>query len=236
MWLPLSSCSIGFLYSSDLRSLGMQNTVICLTSLPVSKMTSPFRTLLLHTPMVYLLFPCSVVVSDIVSAGTHPYFVYQESVLSLSAKDGELFYEAMLDIVRCFEHTYPHAVMSTVSIPSRTSHIPKDCLPRMPSVLPPELLEHIFSISDATEWLVSCLVCHAWCFAASWYSHTAIVFCMNTDWQHWDRSPEGKKDAELYAFAMEFIMVCITFRWCFPVWIHRVTYVNWPLMPVPFFF
>ncbi|SJL05832.1 uncharacterized protein ARMOST_09168 [Armillaria ostoyae] len=148
--------------------------------------------------------------------GSHPYFVYQDSVLSLSTSDGELFYDSMVDIVRRFECMYPHAVMTKISIPRRANRIATNRLPRTLSLLPPELLEHIFSVSGLSELLVSRLVCHAWCFAASRYSHTAVVFRMNADWQYWVCSPEGKKDAELYAFAMEFIMVYVAFKWRFP--------------------
>ncbi len=167
--------------------------------------------------------------------GSHPYFKYQASVLALSESHSDMFYVAMLDIIRRFKCKYPHAVMSKLSLP-RYALLSGGKRPHEPSMLPLELLERVFLVCGSKEQLVSRTISCDWCYTASRYTHCTLVFRMNADWQYWVRSPEGKKDAELYAFAMEFVSIYIAHKWHFPAWVCSVSYENWPAMPVPFFY
>lgn len=100
---------------------------------------------------IILLF-CSVChVSHAVSTGTHPYFVYQESVLALSDDDGEEFYASMLDIIRHFECKYPHAVMSKTSLPRYVSLLSNSTRHYKPDRLPLEILERVLLLCAHKE-------------------------------------------------------------------------------------
>ncbi|PBK59901.1 hypothetical protein ARMSODRAFT_1070889 [Armillaria solidipes] len=150
---------------------------------------------------------------DIIDAyndGSHPYFRYQASVLALSDADGEKFYASMLGIICHFECKYPQAVMSETSLPRYGSLLSAGVLHHDPDPLPLEILERIMLLCAQKERLVSR--------------------------SYWANGPECKKDAELYAFAREFVAVYIAYKWRFPAWVRSVSYVNWPATPVPFFY
>ncbi|KAK0449814.1 uncharacterized protein EV420DRAFT_1646814 [Desarmillaria tabescens] len=184
----------------------------------------------------YVPTAVSPTLSEHLLKGTHPYLKYQESVLSLCDEDGEQFYGAMLDIIRHFECMYPHAVASAISLPSSVSLTVPGTRSHIPGVLPLEILERILALCGKAERFSARSICRDWCFAASCYTHHAIVFRMNTDWQYWVNTPQGKKDAELYAFAVEFVVLHIVYKWRFPLWVLSVSYFDWPTMPGPIFY
>ncbi|KAK0495508.1 hypothetical protein EDD18DRAFT_1106140 [Armillaria luteobubalina] len=145
--------------------------------------------------------------------GTHPYFKYLSSILALSDADGDSFCGAMMRILQRFENKYPQVVVSNIALPSASMPESTGERSTLWGRLPQELLERIMSFCSTYDLKVSRFVCREWCFAASRYSHAAIVFRMNTNWQFWVCTSEGKKNAELYAFAAECIVFYIASKY-----------------------
>ncbi|KAK0472916.1 hypothetical protein EDD18DRAFT_1117933 [Armillaria luteobubalina] len=147
--------------------------------------------------------------------GTHPYFKYLSSILALSDADGDSFCGAMMRILQRFENKYPQAVVSNIALPSASMPESTGERSTLRGRLPQELLERIMSFCSTYDLKVS---------------------RMNTDWQFWVCTSEGKKNAELYAFAAECVVFYIASKWRFSRWVVSVSYFDWPSTPATFFY
>ncbi|KAK0215549.1 hypothetical protein IW262DRAFT_1465211 [Armillaria fumosa] len=149
------------------------------------------------------------------TAGMHPYFEMQSSILNLPSTKGEHFYGCLLDIIRAFEYRYPRALLSPTLLPIAVSLHSPPTLFHARNGLPFEVLERIFSMSCRESLLVCWFVCHDWCLAACTFTHCYIRLRMNADWQHWVGGVAGKRHAELYAFTVECAVAYISHKWQF---------------------
>ncbi|KAK0220724.1 hypothetical protein IW262DRAFT_1462087 [Armillaria fumosa] len=79
------------------------------------------------------------------TAGMHPYFEMQSSILNLPSAKGEHFYGCLLDIIRAFEYRYLHALLSPTPLPITVSLHSPPTLFHAHNSLPFEVLERIFT-------------------------------------------------------------------------------------------
>ncbi|KAK0494089.1 hypothetical protein EDD18DRAFT_1107586 [Armillaria luteobubalina] len=147
--------------------------------------------------------------------GTHPYFKYLSSILALSDADRDSFCGAMMCILQRFENKYPQAVVSNIALPSVSMPESTGECSTLWGCLPQELLERIMSFCSTYDLKVS---------------------RMNTDWQFWVCTLEGKKNVELYAFAAECVVFYIASKWHFSRWVISVSYFDWLSTPATFFY
>ncbi|KAK0442210.1 hypothetical protein EV421DRAFT_1904373 [Armillaria borealis] len=178
--------------------------------------------------------------SDIVAAyddGSHPYFHYQSSLLSLlSTNEGGRLHSSMLDFIQLFELRHPWAITTSYPVPrSRSFHV--DIIsPHQPGDILLEILDLIFAVTSHATLLVARCVSQDWCFASSRYTHSKIVFRMRAHWQNEFDTPEKRWEAEAYAFVSELLLLHGA-RWSrFAFWVRGVAYHNWPCFMAPSFY
>ncbi|KAK0496652.1 hypothetical protein EDD18DRAFT_1105019 [Armillaria luteobubalina] len=63
-----------------------------------------------------------------------------------------------------------------------------------------------------------------WRFESKYlFTHQRICLHMNADWQYWVGAGSGLRDAEMYAFAVEFALCYILHKWDFTSWVVSIT-------------
>ncbi len=171
------------------------------------------------------------------SPGSHPYFRYQSSFLSLMKTDaGGILYSSMLEFVQLFELRHPQAMYMKKNIPTSLSFLDSNPSPYKPRNIPCELLELVFAWLSPSDLLRLCMVSQDWCVSSSRFMHTAIRFRMRGNWQAEFNTPEKREEAEAYAFASELILLYGASKRRFAGWIRGVSYNNWPCFISPSFY
>ncbi|KAK0495511.1 hypothetical protein EDD18DRAFT_1353965 [Armillaria luteobubalina] len=171
--------------------------------------------------------------------GTHPYFCYQNSMLSLFSRpdSGRTFYSSLLDVIRDIQNLYPDLLAPEGYTVTNTSFHVVAFRPSHPNVFPLEILDTICSFVPRPQLLLLRYVSRSWCAGASRYTHSAICLRLRPDWRATFLTKGGDmRDTLIFALAVELAVAFVSRRWSFSVVVTSVCHANWPALYIPFYY
>ncbi|KAK0494087.1 hypothetical protein EDD18DRAFT_1356033 [Armillaria luteobubalina] len=171
--------------------------------------------------------------------GTHPYFCYQNSMLSLFSRpdSGQTFYSSLLNVIRDIQNLYPDSLAPEGYTVTNTSFHIVAFRPSHPNVFPLEILDTICSFLPKPQLLLLRYVSHSWCVGASQYTHSAICLRLRPNWRATFLTKGGDMhDALIFALAVQLAVAFVLRRWSFSVVVTSVCHANWPALYIPFYY